>query len=247
MSRSWHSVNCKGLPQGKNMSSIINSSEDISQVKILWDGWMSFNVPRFHYSARNKNTKLTIYRSRKRVPGQDSKVKVQVNIMSYKSSVWNQETELEISIRNRLSGTVDCLHCLMTLLSTTNAHHFITCNGTAAFNGVECYKFEQIHLKIHSISDKSRSLVIRCHILISATPRLGYLTLHHTGPRFVTLEPKQAIDFITVWISKLKILHFVCKQDGITDGQTDRQMDGRMDRQKIRLLHAHGGPFGSKN
>ena len=70
--------------------------------------------------------------------------------------------------------------------------------------------FEQIHLKPHSISgtrkiinylyriqsDKSRSRVIRCHIPVSATPRLGFVTSYHPRPRFVTLEPILVVDSI---------------------------------------------------
>ena len=55
-----------------------------------------------------------------------------------------------------LSGTVDCWHCLMTLfmlLFMTSQHiplHYVA----TTFNGIECYKFEQFHFKIHSISEK---------------------------------------------------------------------------------------------
>ena len=53
------------------------------------------------------------------------------------------------------------------------------------------------------------------------------------------LDELGSLSFVSVLPPKLKILHFICKLDGITDGRTNRQTDGRT----IRLLDAPGGPF----
>ena len=46
---------------------------------------------------------------------------------------------------------------------------------------------------------------------------------------WATLRWTYSPSLFTVWLPKLKILHFVWKWDGITHRQTDRQTDGQTD------------------
>ena len=51
--------------------------------------------------------------------------------------------------------------------------------------------------------------MIRCHIPVSATPRLGFVTSYHPRPRFVTLEPILVIGSISIKCAKAQFTRYV--------------------------------------
>ena len=99
-------------------------------------------------------------------------------------------------IRNGLSGTVDCWHCLMTLLFMTSQRIPLH------------YQRRHRHFQWRWMLNTLWSRVIGCHIPVSATPRLGFVTSYHPRPRFVTLEPILVVDSISTVSPRWQLINY---------------------------------------